>query len=241
MMNLDTQIATLISSFLYGMVFSFLVSVNYKYLYHKKILLRILFTFMFIFANVLIYFIILRKINQAILHPYSLGMILVGFCLEHYLHHLVVSRIKRWYTFNKVGDNVAAKKKIPAASKHRLMIFGTLSIVLMGYFWVTLITYTINIKSLKEKEKELKVELSSLKNEASDLSNTIQKLKDPDYIARYARENYYYSANGEYIIKIEDKKLEETEPPKTNNHYKYYIYGSVFCIVGIFLYIVKKK
>ncbi len=136
---------------------------------------------------------------------------------------------------------MAAKKKIPVASKHRLMIFGTLSIVLMGYFWVTLISYTINIKALKEKEKELKVELGSLKNEASDLSNTIQKLKDPDYIARYARENYYYSANGEYIIKIEDKKLEETEVPKTNNRYKYYIYGSVFCIVGIFLYIVKRK
>lgn len=136
---------------------------------------------------------------------------------------------------------MAAKKKIPVASKHRLMIFGTLSIVLMGYFWVTLISYTINIKALKEKEKELKVELGSLKNEASDLSNTIQKLKDPDYIARYARENYYYSANGEYIIKIEDKKLEETEVPKTNNQYKYYIYGSVFCIVGIFLYIVKRK
>ena len=136
---------------------------------------------------------------------------------------------------------MAAKKKIPVASKHRLMIFGTLSIVLMGYFWVTLISYTINIKALKEKEKELKVELGSLKNEASDLSNTIQKLKDPDYIARYARENYYYSANGEYIIKIEDKKLEETEVTKTNNRYKYYIYGSVFCIVGIFLYIVKRK
>ena len=95
MMNLDTQISTLLVSFLYGMAFSFLVSVNYKYLYHKKILLRILFTFLFIFANVLIYFIILRKINQAILHPYSLGMILVGFCLEHYLYHLVVKLFKR--------------------------------------------------------------------------------------------------------------------------------------------------
>lgn len=95
MMNLDTQISTLLVSFLYGMAFSSLVSVNYKYLYHKKILLRILFTFLFIFANVLIYFIILRKINQAILHPYSLGMILVGFCLEHYLHHLVVRLFKR--------------------------------------------------------------------------------------------------------------------------------------------------
>lgn len=95
MMNLDTQIATLVISFLYGMVFSFLVNVNYKYLYHNKVLPRILFTFMFIFANVLIYFIILRKINQAILHPYSLGMILVGFCLEHYLRHLVVRLFKR--------------------------------------------------------------------------------------------------------------------------------------------------
>ncbi len=133
------------------------------------------------------------------------------------------------------------KKKIPSASKHRLMIFGTLSIVLMGYFWVTLITYTINIKELKEKERELVTELSTLKNEASDLSNTIQKLKDPDYIARYARENYYYSANGEYIIKIENKKLEEAETPKASNRYKYYIYGSVCCIVGIFIYIIKRK
>ena len=126
---------------------------------------------------------------------------------------------------------MAAKKKIPVASKHRLMIFGTLSIVLMGYFWVTLISYTINIKALKEKEKELKVELGSLKNEASDLSNTIQKLKDPDYIARYARENYYYSANGEYIIKIEEKeenkevrkkyKIDQFASKHCNNHKKF--------------------
>jgi len=136
---------------------------------------------------------------------------------------------------------VAAKKKIPSASKHRLMIFGTLSIVLMGYFWVTLITYTINIKQLKEKERELSTELSSLKNEANDLSNTIQKLKDPDYIARYARENYLYSANGEYIIKMEKKEKKEEETPKVNNQYKYYIYGSAFCLIGIFLYIIKRK
>ncbi len=136
---------------------------------------------------------------------------------------------------------MAAKKKIPSASKHRLMIFGTLSIVLMGYFWVTLITYTINIKQLKEKERELSTELSSLKNEANDLSNTIQKLKDPDYIARYARENYLYSANGEYIIKMEKKEKKEEETPKVNNQYKYYIYGSAFCLIGIFLYIIKRK
>lgn len=138
------------------------------------------------------------------------------------------------------GDKMSAKKKIPKASKHRLMIFGTLSIVLMGYFFVTVISYSIRINQLKEKEKELTTELSSLKNEAEDLSTTIQKLKDPDYVARYARENYLYSANGEYIIKIEEKEKPK-EKLETDNHYIYYIYGCAFGMVGIFLYILKRK
>lgn len=94
-MDLHTQIITLTVSFLYGMNFSFLVSVNYKYLYQSKIILRILFTFFFILANVLIYFIILKKINEAILHPYSLGMIFIGFFVEHYLHHFIVNHFKK--------------------------------------------------------------------------------------------------------------------------------------------------
>lgn len=134
-----------------------------------------------------------------------------------------------------------SKKKIPPASKHRLMIFGTISIILMGYFFVTLITYTINIQNLKEKQKELTLELSSLKDDAADLSNTIQKLKDPDYIARYARENYDYSKDGEYLIKIKKKEKKNTVEKKNNHNYQYYIYGSAFVMVGIFLYIIKRK
>ena len=32
----------------------------------------------------------------------------------------------------------------------------------------------------------------------------IEKLKEPDYIARYAREKYLYSKDGEIIIRIPD-------------------------------------
>lgn len=132
-------------------------------------------------------------------------------------------------------------KKIPKASKHRLMIFGTLSIILMGYFFVTLITYTININQLKKDQRNLENELVSLKDNAEDLSTTIQKLKDPDYVARYARENYLYSASGEYIIKIEKKEKEDIKTEKNRKTYSYYIYGSVLCLVGIFLYVLKRK
>lgn len=95
MMDLYTQIVTLVASFLYGIFFSLLVSVNYKYLYQKNMIVRIIFTLLFILINVFIYFIILKKINQAILHPYSLGMIFVGFCLEHHIHHLVANHFKK--------------------------------------------------------------------------------------------------------------------------------------------------
>ena len=47
------------------------------------------------------------------------------------------------------------------------------------------------LKILKEKEKQLKLDAS--------------KLQDPDYIARYAREKYYYSKDGEIILKIPEE------------------------------------
>ncbi len=121
------------------------------------------------------------------------------------------------------------------------MIFGTLSIVLMGYFLFTLINYTMNINKLKEEQKQLQAELVSLKDDAEDLSTVIQKLKDPDYVARYARENYLYSKNGEYIIKIEEKPEKKVTKKNNNSNYQYYIGGSVICMIGIFLYILKRK
>lgn len=95
MIDLHTQIITLLVSFGYGIFFSFLVNINAKYLYQKNLFARITFTFLFIFLNVLIYFIILKKVNEAILHPYALGMILVGFFLEQRIHKLVAKHFKK--------------------------------------------------------------------------------------------------------------------------------------------------
>lgn len=102
-MDLNTQIVTLLVSFIYGIIFSFLVDIHYKYLYQKKIIFRVMFTFVFIITNVLVYFIVLKKINEAILHPYALGMIFVGFCLEHHFHRLVANHLKKCYTERRKG------------------------------------------------------------------------------------------------------------------------------------------
>lgn len=46
--------------------------------------------------------------------------------------------------------------------------------------------------------------LISLKDEQEILNSDIKKLEDPDYVARYAREKYMYSKDGELIIRIPD-------------------------------------
>ena len=56
---------------------------------------------------------------------------------------------------------------------------------------------------MKNKEKEFYTqELSKLKEEEEYLNMEVEKLKDPDYVARYAREQFLYSKDGEFNIRI---------------------------------------
>ena len=93
-------------------------------------------------------------------------------------------------------------KRVPKQTKRRLAILGPISLVIIVYFLINLATYSYKLITLSREEKKLKDKLVSLQAEESNLKVEIQKLKDPDYLARYARENYLYSKDGEYIINI---------------------------------------
>lgn len=57
--------------------------------------------------------------------------------------------------------------------------------------------------SLRHREKTfLKIEMARLKEEEAYLKIEVDKFQDPDYVARYAREKYLYSKDGEFTIKI---------------------------------------
>ncbi len=84
-MDLQTQIVTLIASFFYGIFFAFFIGVNYKIIYHDKKYIKLIGSFLIVLIGVLLYFIILRKINYGSFHPYCLFMLIIGFCLEHFI------------------------------------------------------------------------------------------------------------------------------------------------------------
>ena len=119
-------------------------------------------------------------------------------------------------------------KKNKKLAKRRLIVFGSLSIVAIIWFFSTLITYTMNIKNLK--------------NEKTNLENEIEKLKDPEYLARYARSEYSYSkSEGEYVIKINEDEDNVVQITKEKNSFsKYIIGGSGILLLLIIVYIIKK-
>ena len=130
-------------------------------------------------------------------------------------------------------------KKIPKRAKIRLFWFGPIALFIIGYSIFTLITTSINLYELNKEEKELNEKLTSLKSDAKSLKNEITKLQDKEYIARYARENYLYTKNGEYVIKLNDDGTKITKV-KANKAPDYMMYALSLGVILIFLFILVK-
>lgn len=125
-------------------------------------------------------------------------------------------------------------------SKRRLAIFGTLSVLAIVYSIFTACYYSYKIAVLEKSKKQLNEQLTELQKQEKNLTTDIQKLKDPEYIAKFARENYMYSKDGEYILKIEDEEKPEEEAKDTID-YKFLLTTSSIGFVIIILYIIKRK
>lgn len=132
-----------------------------------------------------------------------------------------------------------AKRQITKSSKRRLVILMPVVIFLIGYAAFTLIMTVSELYSLNKEEKELKENLTQLKGNAEDLKTEINKLQDEDYVARYARENYLYTKDGEYVIKVDEKETKE-QTEKLEIAENYIIYGCAALIVLVILYIIHK-
>lgn len=91
MMNLKIQIISLIFSFLYGILFSLLINFHYSLLFSKKKLLQVFFTFLFLLDMALLYFLIIRIINQGIIHIYFYLVLFLGF----YLSFPILKKIRK--------------------------------------------------------------------------------------------------------------------------------------------------
>lgn len=81
-------------------------------------------------------------------------------------------------------------------------------IVFIILFLIILIaTVFSDIRSITENINTTKEYVSlyeELLEEEASLNSEVIKLQDPEYVARYAREKFMYTKNGELILKIVD-------------------------------------
>ena len=84
-MNLDIQIQSLLVSFIFGLCFSYLVRIQYKYLFKSKIYIKISLTFLLVLDFFLLYFLVLRTINNGIFNYYFGIMLIVGYIFGYKL------------------------------------------------------------------------------------------------------------------------------------------------------------
>lgn len=133
------------------------------------------------------------------------------------------------------------KKKRKMKLKIRTLATFVITIIMFGYVSFSVIYYGISKNKYETEQKLLQEKLYQLKDEETDLNTEIVKLKDEDYLARYAREEYLYSKDGEYIIKLEEAdKTEQNELVSEKKFSFYYLIPIIVIILLVSILILKK-
>ena len=99
-----------------------------------------------------------------------------------------------------MAKNTGRKK-----ARRRMLLLGLTSVVIIFVMTFTIGKYWVEIFEKYQEKKELEKELTLLKEKEEELKVDANKLQNPDYIARYAREKYQYSKDGEFILQIPEE------------------------------------
>ena len=75
----------------------------------------------------------------------------------------------------------------------------------------TIFSDMMQIYNNRRETKELEARYSMLLENEASLNSEVVKLHDPDYVARYAREKFLYTKDGERILRIVDSSLVKTD------------------------------
>jgi cell division protein DivIC len=93
-------------------------------------------------------------------------------------------------------------KRASKKDRRRLMLLITTFIILVTFFVANMFSTISKIYNNVKETKKLSNEYNEKISEEKRLKTEIEKLNDPEYVAKYAREKFLYSKNGEIIIKL---------------------------------------
>lgn len=94
------------------------------------------------------------------------------------------------------------KKKGLKQARRRLLLLIVFFLCGCVYLGTNVFRIWLQVIDNKTSIASLTSEYEQLMEEEKQLKSDVNKLQDPDYVARYAREKYLYTKDGELIIRI---------------------------------------
>ena len=95
-----------------------------------------------------------------------------------------------------------SSKKIKRKRMRRIFLVTLVCLAINSYVIYSVGSILTNVYDMKKETKQLDKKLEELKEEEDILKSEVKKLKDPVYVAKYAREKFFYSGDNEYIIRM---------------------------------------
>ena len=84
----------------------------------------------------------------------------------------------------------------------RLTIYLASLCVIVSVLFLTCFNSWIQIGKNNETRKQLEEKYNSLVDKEDELSDEVNKMQDSEYVAKYAREKYLFTKDGELIIDV---------------------------------------
>ena len=98
-----------------------------------------------------------------------------------------------------------AKKNSTVKARRRMLFLGFGCIVIIVVMTFSISKLWVEIIDRYRQEKALDEELIVLKEKEEELRVKVDKYQNLDYIAKYAREKYFYSKDGEFNLQIPEE------------------------------------
>ena len=93
-------------------------------------------------------------------------------------------------------------KKSKGKFRARMLLFVPICLSLVCLLGITIGKYWVDINKKYKENEELKEKLASLQEKEEKLAVDVVRLQDPEYLARYAREKFFYSKEGEITLNL---------------------------------------
>ena len=99
---------------------------------------------------------------------------------------------------------IKIKHKVTKKERRRLTIFILSFIFIIGFTCINIFPDWLKIMNNKQEIKILQTSYEELLDTEEALKAEVQKLQDPDYVERYAKEKFLYTKDDEIIIRKTD-------------------------------------